>query len=190
MQELTQKQVENHGATPKQFNYALNLFSGMYQREAYLDAYKCTYALKTVDANASRLAHNEKVLAILADLKKAAEDASVANVLERKQRLTEILRADIPDFVTDEGIKVTKNSPNAGAVSEITTKKKIFRGGVPVEITNLKLHNPISAISELNKMEAIGIEKGDTNIQINIISAIPRPDDNSNSRSEITIHPD
>lgn len=92
----------------------------------------------------------------LYELNQLVEDATVATVLERKQRLTEIMRANIPDFISEEGIKVNNVMPNVGAVAEITSKTKVFRrGGEPILITNLKLHNPIPAIAELNKMEKI-----------------------------------
>jgi len=87
-------------------------------------------------------------------LRQLAEDASIATVVERKQRLTEIARANIPDYVDDVSIRVDKESPNVGAVSEITTRTRVYRNE-PVVITNLKLHNPIQAIAELNKMERI-----------------------------------
>jgi len=91
-------------------------------------------------------------------------------VRERKERLSELSRANIPDFISDEGIKVSKESPNVGAVSEITSVTRVLRkGGEPVVITKLKLHNPITAIAELNKMEGeyppsnvLKLEPGDT----------------------------
>ena len=144
--------------TQKQETFVQNLFSGMSQYDAYREAgyAVATQTRDTVNANASRLANNVNILVRLDELNQKAEDASIATVVERKQRLTEIVRADIPDYIQEEGIKVEKKSPNVGAVSEITTRTKAYRkGSEPVVITNLKLHNPIHAISELNKMERI-----------------------------------
>lgn len=106
-----------------------------------------------------------QIIARIDQLRQMAEDASIATVVERKQRLTEIARANIPDFVTDDGIRVSKESPNVGAVSEITSRIKVFRkGSEPVNIINLRLHNPIQAITELNKMEGVYAEGAPVNI--------------------------
>ncbi len=152
--------------TQKQETFCLYLFQGVPQREAWGKAgYSTKYALPVIDVNASRLANSTKIKLRLAELRQKAEDASVANVLERKQRLTEILRATIPDFVTEDGIKVERKSPNIGAVSEITTKTKVYRKtGEAVNIINLKLHSPIQAADLLNKMDKIYSEGGTVNI--------------------------
>lgn len=142
--------------TQKQERFTLNLFQGINESESYRLAGYSNNSAATVAANASRLAKNVNVLARLQELKQKAEDASIANVVERKQRLTSILRATIPDYVSEDGIKVDKQSPNVGAVAEITTKTKVFRkGGEPVNITNIKLHSPTSAIDLLNKMDGV-----------------------------------
>jgi len=168
--------------TQKQEIYAQNLHKGMYQRDAYRDAYKPTYALATIDANASRLANNAKVLTRLEELRQRAEDEAVATVIERKQRLTEILRADIPDYMTEDGIKVGKESPNVGAVSEVTTKTRVYKKtSEPIVITNLKLHNPIQAIAELNKMEKIYSEA-----QVNVDNRSVHIHVNSDKAKELT----
>ncbi len=49
--------------TQKQEAFTLNIFKGMNQRAAYVKAYKSHSAASTIDANASRLARNVKVLA-------------------------------------------------------------------------------------------------------------------------------
>jgi len=114
------------------------------------------YAPSYAAQNSGKLMNNSKILARIKEIRQAAEDATIATVVERKRRLTEMVRATIPDYLLEDGIKVNKDSPNVGAVSEITTKSKVFRkGGEPVNIVNLKLHSPIQAISELNKMEGV-----------------------------------
>lgn len=151
--------ADSRPCTQRQEAFSRHLFDGMNQRDAYRESgyAVATQTQATIDANASRLARSVKVLARLEELRKAADDASVASVHERKQRLSEILRASVPDFVSDkDGIKVSKDSPNVGAVSEVTTRTKMYkRTGEVAIITNLKLHNPIPAITELNKMEHI-----------------------------------
>jgi phage terminase small subunit len=114
------------------------------------------YSPKYACQNSAHVLNSAVVQTRIQELKQKAEDDSVMNLLERKRRLSEIARAVIPDFVGDDGIKVTKDIPNVAAVEEITTRTKLYRkGSEPVVITNLKLHNPIPAIDLLNKMDKI-----------------------------------
>uniref|UniRef100_A0A6M3INW3 Putative terminase n=1 Tax=viral metagenome TaxID=1070528 RepID=A0A6M3INW3_9ZZZZ len=139
--------------TQKQETFCLKYFELGNASEA---ARLALYSPKTAATIGAENLLKPKIQTRLQELQRKVEDESVATVLERKQRLTEILRAEIPDYVSEDGIKVEKSSPNVGAVSEVTTKTKVFkRGGEPVIITNLKLHSPIQAINELNKMEKI-----------------------------------
>jgi len=134
----------------KQEIFCLKYFEGATATEAMIAA---GYSPKYATQNTNHVLSIPVVQERLKELRQKTEDETVMNVLERKQRLSEIARAIIPDFVGDDGIKVTKGTPNVAAVEEITTKTKIYRkGGDPVIITNLKLHNPIPAIQELNKM--------------------------------------
>lgn len=160
--------------TQKQERFALNLFKGMSQREAYIQAgYSSISSLVTIDRHASDLANNGKVLARLAELRKKAEDASVMNVLERKQRLSEIGRARVTDFTeADENgarIKVDLKSANSGALQEVTTEElNLGKGKAPViHITRLKLYDPVHAIQELNKMDGI-YEESPRNPPVNV----------------------
>lgn len=116
------------------------------------------------------------IKARLAELNQAVDDAikartnrGIMTASERKERLTEIARARIPDFISEEGIKVEKDSPNVAAVAEITTKTRVYRKtGEPITTTNLKLHNPISAIDLLNKMENMYSDSHVINLNQNI----------------------
>ena len=79
--------------TQKQENFTLNLFKGMSQREAYTVAgYSSKQSPDTLDRNACELAGSNKIVARLEELNSKTEDDSVATVIERKQRLTEVLR--------------------------------------------------------------------------------------------------
>lgn len=159
--------------TQKQETFCLKYFELGNATKAALIA---GYSPKTVRSMAAQNLLKLNIQARLQELQQKAEDASVATVLERKQRLTEIVRANIPDYVENGGIRVEKQSPNVGAVSEITTRTKLFRkSSEPVVITNLKLHSPIHAISELNKMEHIYDAEGSVTIDnrtliINVMS--------------------
>jgi phage terminase small subunit len=162
--------------TKKQEDFARYIFEGMSNREAYAKAgYSTNMALATRDVKAAEIAANGKVAVRLAELRKRAEDASVATVLERKQVLTEIVRGRVSQYITGKRISVTPDQLNSAAVQEVVTSEiQVGKGdnAAMVEVTKLKLRDPVSAISELNKMEHI-YESGQTgethNTQINII---------------------
>ncbi len=128
----------------------------MSQREAYIQAgYSKEQAPATLDRHASEVASKDKVLARLEELKKAAEGASVATVLERKQVLTEIVRGRFADFMTN----LTKEKLRSAALQELRITES-----EGVKSTVIKLHNPIQAINELNKMEKIYSEGATVNV--------------------------
>ncbi len=153
--------------TQKQETFCLKIFEGMSQHDAYLAAgYSNKQSSAVIDKNASILAQNSKVLVRIKELRKTAEDESVMNVLERKQRLTEIARAKVNDYVTEHGIVLDKSSPNPGAVSGLKSKVVYYKKGrEPEVITDINMHNPITAIAELNKMD--GIYETGTNVNLN-----------------------
>ena len=147
--------------------FALALLKGMTQKDAAIEAgYNPSRAKET----GYRLVTYGHVWDRYLELQQEAKSDAIMPVKERKERLSELSRANITDFITDDGIKVSKESPNVGAVSEITTVTKVLRkGGEPVVITKLKLHNPIPAIAEHNKMDGeyppsnvLKLEPGDT----------------------------
>jgi acetylglutamate kinase len=78
------------------------------------------------------------------------------SVIERKQKLTELARANLIDFVDKDG-NITIDAQNNGALQEVTVTE-LSRGKddpIYTRNTKVKLHNPIHAIAELNKMEHI-----------------------------------
>jgi len=145
--------------TQKQETFCLNLFQGMSQRDAYVAAgYSPNQSPATIDQHACELAKRDKVMARCEELRQKAEDASVANVLERKQVLTEIVRGRFADFMT----RLSAEKLKSAALQEI---RIIEHGGeVPVKTTTIKLHSPIQAIAELNKMERIYEAEGSVTI--------------------------
>ncbi len=157
--------------TQKQEIFTQNLFKGLYQRDAYIDAYHPKYALSTIDANASRLAHNEKVLAYWEELKQAAEDATIANVIERKQVLTEIVRARQTDYMTcsADGVwmhDIGEETLNKAGLKKIRTTTMPFGdkdSELKIILTEVELASPLQAIDLLNKMDKI-YEVGGVNI--------------------------
>ena len=84
--------------TQKQENYALNLFKGMSQRTAYIEADYSTNMLEaTMDREACELAKNPNVATRLEELNRASDSENVASVLERKETLTKIIRKEHTD---------------------------------------------------------------------------------------------
>ncbi len=146
--------------TQKQEKFVLNLFSGMNQTKAYMEAgYSCR-KLTTITANASRLAITANVLQRLNELKAKAESDKIMSVTERRERLSEIARARLTDYQEsgqDGGwINIGKESPNTAALSEIVSTTKYDENGAnPTLITRIRLHNPVNAIQELNKMDRV-----------------------------------
>ena len=81
--------------TQKQENFVRNLFIGMSQREAYVEAgYSSNQLPATIDRHAFDLANEGKVLARLNELNEAAESKKVLTVKERKERLSELSKKD------------------------------------------------------------------------------------------------
>jgi phage terminase small subunit len=146
--------------TPKQERFALNLFKGMSQRDAYVKAgYSAKSSPDTLDRHACALAKNDKIMVRLSDLQAKAETDAVMTKQERMARLSEIGRARVPDFVEtdDKGIariKVGPESLNSGAIQEIITETVVVADSpIKTQISKLKFHDPVRAIQELNKWD-------------------------------------
>lgn len=149
--------------TQKQENFCLNVFQGMSQREAYIQSYKPNYAITTIDANASRLASNEKVLKRLTELREKTQNSKIASVIERKEILSEIARAKQTDFMicSADGVwmhDVGDETLNTHAIRQIQTTTMPFGGNdspLKILLTKVDLHDPIKAIDLLNKMDGV-----------------------------------
>ena len=147
--------------TQKQEKFTLNIFNGMTQREAWKEAgYSTRYPIAHIDRDASLLANSPKILQRLQGLRQKTEDASVMDVKERKQRLTEIARARLTDFMElgQDGswVNLGPEVPMSGAIQEIRSRTEYDDDGAkPTVHTMVKLHNPLQAIDLLNKMDKI-----------------------------------
>lgn len=145
--------------TQKQETFALNLFKGMYQRDAYIDAYKATYSMETVDANASRLAHNVKVLARLQELQEAIVDTTVMTVQERKERLSKIGNEEL---LSSKGSII--RSGNIQAIDLLNKMERIYEEGIKVNIDNRTIEIIVSSDTAKKLTEQIikgeGTEQG------------------------------
>lgn len=167
--------------SPQQELYVKYRSMGDSQRVAYRKAYKNKTAKDlTIDNKACALEKRGEVRARLAFIQRQAADETVMSVRRRKQLLTavaeEILGAKMSDYVEAgaDGVYVSygKESPNQGAVQEITSRTEMAEEGSgknDAVVTNLKLHSRgvgIDAIKELNRMERIGVDTIEPNVTI------------------------
>lgn len=144
------------------------------------------YSPKTIRVIASNNLTKVNIKKYLDELNQSVEDESIMGGQERKQRLSEIGRARLTDYVTcgpdRDLINVGPESPNTGALQEITSRTEYDRDGAgEAVITKIKLHGPIQAIAELNKMDHI-YEPGGQGPDVNIVfvigkgySSLPQP---------------
>ena len=142
--------------TQKQEAFVQDVFKDINPGRAYLNHYHCK-SLGVAGACATRLLKKAKIKDRLDQLRQKVEDASVATVLERKQILTEIARGRLSDFM---GEALDSDKLRSAALQEI----KIIEG--KDKSTTVKLHNPIQAIAEMNKME--GAYAPDKHINLNL----------------------
>ena len=113
---------------------------------------------KTGRVQVGRILQNVAVQARIAELHAKTEDKTIASVKERKRILSELARGCITDYQVltpdgDNAIAYDKDSPNPRAVSELTEQLVASSEEVTIRQKKIKLHNPVAAISELNKME-------------------------------------
>lgn len=137
----------------------------MTQSEAYLKAgYNVDPALGTASDNASRLMQSHAgVKAYYELMRKRKEDMQLATTLETimqphevKARLSELARANLVDFIGDDGKpKLTKDTPHHSAAKKYYHKTKIDRSGNPVETSEIALVDQIEALRELAKIHGL-----------------------------------
>jgi phage terminase small subunit len=114
------------------------VFAGKSQRQAAVDAgYKPTTARNA----AYYVAHLPDVKARIQELLQEATSACIMSVTKRKEKLSEIARADLTDFLTENGVKAERGMPNTGAIQGVSTRVKCSKKGVEAEtVTDIKLH--------------------------------------------------
>ena len=135
--------------------FALSVFKGMAQGDAAIEA---GYASSRAYATASRLVRKGKISARIAELFKKAESDAVMTVHERMATLSVIGRARFTDFVTcgpdGSWVDIGPENGHSAALSEVSSRTEYDENGDhPTIYTKIKLHNPVTAINELNKMD-------------------------------------
>lgn len=131
--------------TPKQEAFTRYIFEGLTQREAWIKAgYSNKYPVEIIDTNACNLAKSNKVKTRYEELQKAAEDKSVATVLERKQVATKGIRGELRDIEIIENpdgtkIKKVKTTSRAPFIAELNKMEHIYTEAPTVNIDNRKV---------------------------------------------------
>lgn len=119
------------------------------QMQAYLDAgYKCK-SRASADASASRLLKNVKVQARLAELTEEIKNASIADITEMQQVLTNIVRQQL-----DEEVVVASYGENMSQPVKVKKKPAI--------------KDVINAINTLGKMQGAFIDKFEMETDMNL----------------------
>ena len=105
--------------TQKQENFALNIFKGMKQIDAYIEAgYSSKGKRSSIDTLASILVNKPEIKARLEELRKGPENEAIATVEERKEKATEVIRKELPKKVTAR--------ERIMAISELNKMEKIY----------------------------------------------------------------
>lgn len=142
---------------------------------------------KSARFQSSKWLRRPDVQARITELRQKTEDATIMNVLERKQRLSEIGRAKITDFMEmgQDGTwcNIGPESKSAGAVQEITSRTEYDDDSASATIhTKVKLHDPVKAIDLLNKMDKIYADNPSTQVNIDnrtlVVNVVNRETDN------------
>lgn len=137
--------------------FAQAIFRGLSEHDAYLEAgYKASG--DAVYVNASKLLRKAKVEARIQELQSKVERKNILSVQKRKEILSQIGGSQLSDYIVltpdgDQAIAYDKDSPNPRAVQEVTEQLVEKSDEVTIRKKKLKLHSPISAIQELNKMD-------------------------------------
>ena len=145
--------------TVKQEKFAQNLFDGMNQSAAYLRAGYSSKSSGTIRSAACRLATNVNIRRRLSELLQKAESEKVFSVQKRRERLSEIVRTNITQFIkqgADGSWVVVPDSTNSPAIQEIHSRTQYKGdGGKRTVYTTIKLFDALKAIDLLNKMDRL-----------------------------------
>jgi len=133
--------------------FVLALLKGMSQQDAAIEAgYKPSRARFT----GADLVTNRNIIDRIVELHRQIESDAIMPVKERKEILSEIGRGQLTDFIDKDGHPtLTEDTPHGRAAAEFYIRESYNKQGDPVVTKGIKLHNPMTAIGEINKMEHI-----------------------------------
>jgi len=174
--------------TNRMQKFCLFLFDGGDATQAAIDA---KYSKKTAASIACTLKNKPQVKARLNQLYGRVEKGSIMTVEERLERLSEISRAKLPDFIKldNEGnMIIDLDTTNNAALAEAVIEDwQGFGKAARSRTKKIKLLNPISAIDLLNKMDKLYSDEQD-NRQLTILNATFRfvmPDGTEKTAAEV-----
>jgi len=142
---------------PRWETFCLEYLSGKPAGESALIA---GFSPKTCYSAGPRLLKKVEIRKRLAELRNPKDKPLIMAVDERKERLTEIARSKLTDFMElgQDGswVNIGKETPNGGAIQEIHSRTEYDDdGSKPTVYTSVKLHDPLKAIDLLNKMDKL-----------------------------------
>ncbi len=151
----------------KRFNHrhkqvAINQASGMNQTDAYLAVYHCDYETAKRQSsvlNTTNYLFKDYLNTLIERKNSLALDKIVDDVMqpaEVKARLSELARANLVDFLDDNGQpKLSKDTPHHSAAKEYSSRTKLDRDGNPIISKSIKLTDQIEALRELAKIHGM-----------------------------------
>ena len=155
----TKRRPQELNSRQKQF--AFNYATGMSLTEAYVRA---GYSDAEAGSNAATLfSQNKSVRAYYDSIIKRKEELSLAKVTETimqphevKARLSELARANLVDFIDEDGKpRLTRAVPHHSAAKKFYRKSRTDRNGNPVETSEIALVDQIEALRELAKIHGL-----------------------------------
>jgi phage terminase small subunit len=197
--------------TIKQEKFAQNLFKGMSQREAYINAYNTqNMADKTIDEEACRLANDYKITARIDELTEELKYRNMVTVEKVLSELASIGFANATDFVTVEEKEFVEGYEKNANGEEDKTRPiiKHYKGLNIAETANvdkgkikalasikqgqsgieIKLHDKVKALELMGKTLGIFIDKVETTNKTEPLSAADKKkfiEDNKDLLKEI-----
>ena len=149
------------------------------------------YSPRTADVIGRENLQKPAIQARIQELRQKVEDASVMDVLERKQILTEIARANMIDFVEvgQDGawFNIDGTNLNNRAIQSIQSKTVLGKEGADDAVfIRVNLHDPTKAIDLLNKMDKLYSDGAQVNIDNRKLEIIVRSERARDLLTEIT----
>jgi len=111
-------------------------------------------------AAATLFAENLRVQALYNDTIKRNEDVALTKRTETvmqphevKARLSELARANLVDFLDEDGNpRLSRDVPHHSAAKKYFRKSRVDRDGNPIESSEISLHDQVEALRELAKI--------------------------------------
>lgn len=178
---------EKKRLTQKQELFCLKYFElGNASEAALIAGYKPRAARFIASENLTK----PNIQVRIQELRQKVEDDSVMNVLERKQILTEIGRANMIEFVEvgQDGawFNIDKRNLNSKAIQSVQSKTLVGKEGADDAVfIRVNLHDPVKAIDLLNKMDKLYSDGSLVNIDNRKLEIVVRSEEARSLLAEI-----